>query len=120
MERRGCWRGCQQQQGFHFYQKELVLIKEHWGISVSAIFSRAKQLGIINDYVYRKFNIGFKKRGFHIADKEPGRYLGKEKPVRFERLIYPGLAKEMISINDAAFFSEKPPGEFRKQLQQFI
>lgn len=105
---------------FHFYQKELVLIKERWGISISAIFSRAKQLGIINDYVYRKFNIGFKKRGFHIADKEPGRYLSKEKPIRFERLIYVGLAKEIISINDAAYFSGKPLGEFRKQLQEFV
>jgi len=105
---------------FHFYQNELVLIKERWGISISAIFSRAKQLGIINDYVYRKFNIGFKKRGFHIPDKEPGRFLSKEKPVRFERLIYLGLAKEIISVNEAAYFSGKPLGEFRKQLQEMV
>ena len=105
---------------FHFYQKELILIKERWGISISAIFSRAKQLGIINDYVYRKFNIGFKKRGFHLPDNEPGRFLSREKPVRFERLIYLGLAKEMISVNDAAYFSGKSLGEFRKQLQEFV
>lgn len=105
---------------FHFYQKELVLIKERWGISISAIFSRAKQLGIINDYVYRKFNIGFKSRGFHIPDKEPGRFPGKEKPNRFERLIYLGLAKDIISVNDAAYFSGKSLGEFRKQLQEFV
>lgn len=105
---------------FHFYQNELVLIKERWGISISAIFSRAKQLGIINDYVYRKFNIGFKERGFHIPDKEPGRFLSKEKPIRFERLIYLGLAKEVISVNEAAFFAGKSLGEFRKQLQQIV
>lgn len=105
---------------FHFYQNELVLIKERWGISISAIFSRARQLGIINDYVYRKFNIGFKKRGFHIPDKEPGRYLSKEKPVRFERLIYLGLAKEIISVNEAAYFSGKSVGEFRKQLHEMV
>ena len=105
---------------FHFYQKELVLIKERWGISISAIFSRAKQLDIINDYVYKKFNIGFKKRGFHIPNNEPGRFLSKEKPNRFERLIYLGLAKELISVNDAAFFAGKPLQEFRKQLHQIV
>ncbi|MBS1588352.1 MAG: ImmA/IrrE family metallo-endopeptidase [Bacteroidetes bacterium] len=103
---------------FHFYQNELVLIKERWGISFPAIFNRAKQLGIINDYVFKKFNIGYRERKLHL--NEPGRFLSKEKPVRFERLIYLGLSKEVISVNDAAFFSGKTVGEFRKQLQQIV
>lgn len=103
---------------FHFYQNELVLIKERWGISFPAVFNRAKQLGIINDYVYKKFNIGYRKRQLHL--NEPGRFRSKEKPIRFERLIYLGLAKEVISVNDAAFFSGKTVGEFRKQLQQLV
>ncbi len=103
---------------FHFYQNELVLIKERWGISFPAVFNRAKQLGIINDYVYKKFNIGYRTRKLRL--NEPGRFLSREKPVRFERLIYLGLAKEIISINDAAFFSGKTVGEFRGQLQQLV
>lgn len=103
---------------FHFYQNELVLIKERWGISFPAIFNRAKQLGIINEYVFKKFNIGYRERKLHL--NEPGRFLSKEKPVRFERLIYLGLSKEVISVNDAAFFSGKTVGEFRKQLQQIV
>jgi transcriptional regulator with XRE-family HTH domain len=103
---------------FHFYQNELVLIKERWGISFPAVFNRAKQLGIINEYVYKRFNIGYRERKLHL--NEPGRFLSREKPVRFERLIYLGLAKEAISINDAAFFSGKTVGEFRKQLHQLV
>jgi Zn-dependent peptidase ImmA (M78 family)/DNA-binding XRE family transcriptional regulator len=103
---------------FRFYQNELVFIKERWGISFSAVFNRAKQLGIISAYVYRQFNIRYRERKFHL--NEPGRFLSREKPVRFERLIYLGLSKEAISVNDAAFFSGKTVGEFRKQLQQLV
>lgn len=103
---------------FRFYQNELVFIKERWGISFSAVFNRAKQLGIINAYVYKQFNIGYRERKFHL--NEPGRFLSREKPVRFKRLIYLGLSKEAISVNDAAFFSGKTVGEFRKQLQQLV
>jgi hypothetical protein len=40
--------------------------------------------------------------------------------VRFERLIYLGLAKEIISVNEAAYFSGKSVGEFRKQLHEMV
>jgi transcriptional regulator with XRE-family HTH domain len=103
---------------FHFYQNELILIKERWGISFPAIFNRAKQLKIINEYVYKRFNVGYRERKLHL--NEPGRFLNRETPVRFERLIYLGLAKDVISINDAAFFSGKTVVEFRKQLQQLV
>jgi Zn-dependent peptidase ImmA (M78 family) len=106
------------QDRFHFYQNELVYIKERWGISFPAIFNRAKQLGIINDYVFKRFNIGYKHRKLHL--NEPGRFLSREKPVRLERLIYIGLSKEAISINEAAFFSGKTVGEFRAQLMNLV
>ncbi len=101
---------------FHFYQNELILIKERWGISFPAVFNRAKQLGLINEYIYRRFNQGYRERQLHL--NEPGRFLSKEQPVRFERLIYQALSKEVISINKAAYFAGKPLGEFREQLHQ--
>lgn len=103
---------------FHFYQNELVLIKERWGISFPAVFSRALHLGIITNFIYRRFNIGYRERGLHL--NEPGKFMSKEKPVRLERLIYKGLSKEIISVNEAAFFAGKTVGEFRKQLQQLV
>jgi Zn-dependent peptidase ImmA (M78 family) len=103
---------------FHFYQNELVLIKERWGISFPAVFSRALRLGIITNFIYRRFNVGYRERKLHL--NEPGRFMSKEKPVRLERLIYMGLSKEIISVNEAAFFTGKTVGEFRKQLQQLV
>ena len=105
---------------FHFYQNELILIKERWGISFSAIFSRALQLGIINDYVYKKLNIGYRQRKLHEPGKEPGRFLSKEKPVRFERLIYVALGQELISVNEAAYFSGTSVWRFREQMQPLV
>lgn len=103
---------------FHFYQKELEMIKERWGISFPAIFNRALRLGIINDYVYRNLNVGYRTRRLHL--NEPATFSGKEKPVRFERLIYFALGKELISVNDAAFYSAKSVWEFREQLHQLV
>jgi Zn-dependent peptidase ImmA (M78 family)/DNA-binding XRE family transcriptional regulator len=103
---------------FHFYQNELMLIKERWGISFPAVFSRALHLGIITNFIYRRFNVGYRERKLHLT--EPGKFMSKEKPVRLERLIYLGLSKEIISVNEAAFFAGKTVGEFRKQLQQLV
>lgn len=107
-------------QRFHFYQNELVIIKERWGISFSAIFSRALQLGIINEYVYKQLIIGYKQRRLHEPGKEPGRYMSKEKPTRFERLIYVALGKELISVNEAAYFAGTSVWRFREQMQPLI
>lgn len=105
---------------FHFYQNELVFIKERWGISFSALFSRALQLGIINDYVYNQLNIGYRQRKLHLPGNEPGRFLGKEKPVRFERLIYLALGKELISVNEAAYFAGTSVWRFREQMHPLL
>lgn len=105
---------------FHFYEKELVLLKERWGISISAIFNRAKQLGIINDYVYRKFNIGFKKRGYHIPGNEPGYFGSKEVPTRMERWVFLGLANEVLTINEAAHFAGISSWKLREQMNLLV
>ena len=105
---------------FHFYQNELQLIKERWGISFSATFSRALQLGIINENVYKRFNIGYRTRKYHVPNNEPGRYLGKEKPVRMERLVYVGLAKEILTINEAAYFAGISSWKLRSQMNQLV
>lgn len=105
---------------FHFYQNELLLIKERWGISFSATFSRALQLGIINNHVYKKFNIGYRSRKYHVPNNEPGRFPGKERPVRMQRLVYVGLAKEVLTINEAAYFSGISSWTLRSQMNQLV
>jgi Zn-dependent peptidase ImmA (M78 family) len=99
---------------FHFYQEELEIIKERWGISFSAVYARALKLGIINSHVYQILNINYRSRKLHLH--EPGIFLSMEKPVRFERLIYFALGKDIISVNDAAFYAGKSVWEFREQI----
>jgi Zn-dependent peptidase ImmA (M78 family)/DNA-binding XRE family transcriptional regulator len=101
---------------FHFYQKELELIKERWGISFPAIFARALRLGIINQDVYKRLNINYRARNLHL--NEPATFLSKEEPVRFQHLIYKALGKSLISVNDAAFYAGKSVWEFREHLHQ--
>jgi len=103
---------------FHFYQKELEMIKERWGISFPAIFSRALKLGLITEHVYSSLNIQYRSRGLHL--NEPARFLSREKPMKFERLLYFALGKELISVNDAAFFMGKSVWEFREKLNQLV
>ena len=103
---------------FHFYQNELKLIKERWGISYTAVFARALQLGIITDYIYRRFNVGYKTKKLHL--NEPGRFMSKEKPVRMERLVYVGLSKEILTVNEAPYYLGVSAWKFREQLHQIV
>ncbi len=105
---------------FHFYEKELIILKERWGISFSAIFYRANRLGILNDNVLRKFTIGFKKRGYHLPNAEPGRFRSREIPTRMERLVFLGLAKEVLTINEAAYFAGISSWNLRQQMQLMV
>lgn len=105
---------------FHFYQNELKLIKERWGISFTAVFARALQLGIISEYTYRRFHMGFKKRGYHLPNQEPGRFMSKEKPVKMERMVYVGLSKEILTVNEAAYYLGVSAWKFREQLHQIV
>jgi Zn-dependent peptidase ImmA (M78 family)/DNA-binding XRE family transcriptional regulator len=105
---------------FHFFEKELIMIKERWGISFTAIFYRANHLGILNDFVLKKFTIGFNKRGYNIPNKEPGRFRSREKPTRMERLVFLGLGKDVLTINEAAFFAGITAWELRKQMQVMV
>jgi Zn-dependent peptidase ImmA (M78 family)/DNA-binding XRE family transcriptional regulator len=109
-----------QKDRFHFYLNELELIKSRWGISFTAIFNRALHLGIINPTVYKKLNIGYKSRYFHLPNNEPGKFLGKEKPVRMERMVYYGLGKEILTINEAAYYAGISSWRLRSQIDQLV
>ena len=101
---------------FHFYLPELILLKECWGISIAAMFARAKNLSIINDYVYGKLNQGYRSRHYHLD--EPGKFWGEEKAYRFNQLLYKALAEEIITINQAALLQNVTVGELRNNLDQ--
>lgn len=105
---------------FRFFERELIILKERWGISFLAIFHRANHLGILNDSVLRKLNMGFRKRGYHLYNAEPGRFSSREVPTRMERLVFLGLAKEVLTINEAAFLAGMGAWKLREQMQLMI
>jgi Zn-dependent peptidase ImmA (M78 family) len=105
---------------FHFFENELILIKERWGISISAIFQTALRLEIISDYVFKKLNINYRSLGYHKENNEPGKFLSQEKPVRFLRLVYFALGKGLISINEAAYYTSVSAWEFRQSVKQLV
>ncbi|MCD4770404.1 MAG: hypothetical protein K8R35_09580, partial [Bacteroidales bacterium] len=76
------------------------------------------KLGIISDYVFKRFIIEYRKCGYH--NDEPGRYLSQEKPVRFLRLVYFALGKDLISVNEAAYYTGTSVWEFRKSMHQLV
>jgi len=105
---------------FHFYENELILIKERWGISISAIFQTALRLGIISDYVFKKLSINYRSLGYYRDNNEPGKFLSQEKPVRFLRLVYFALGKGLISTNEAAYYTGVSAWEFRQSVKQLV
>ncbi len=65
---------------------------------------RAARLGIVDKNLISRFSNAYNKKGFR--KNEPGRFSSKEKPNRLERLVYLALAKEVISLNEAAYFMD--------------
>jgi len=79
--------------------RELLLLKQEFGISMSGTLYRAKDLGIIRESYHKSLIIEFSKRGWR--KNEPERYPAEE-PHHFQQLIFHALAEEYISESKAA------------------
>lgn len=75
--------------------KELYLLKQKYGISMQALVYRAKDLGIIDEQAAQRIFRQFSAAGWR--KNEPGEPLLPEKPQKMQRLIYRGLAEDLIS-----------------------
>ncbi|TAE49248.1 MAG: helix-turn-helix domain-containing protein [Bacteroidetes bacterium] len=98
----------------NFYLPELELLKSYWGISIAAIFARARHLGLISEYVYVRFNKIYRSNYFH--KDEPGSCRSIERASRFEQLLYRGIAEDRLTVNQAAILSNMTVGELRHTL----
>jgi Zn-dependent peptidase ImmA (M78 family)/transcriptional regulator with XRE-family HTH domain len=98
---------------------ELIQLKLHFGVSITAIIMRASQLGLITDATAKRFWSGWGAE-WRKARKEPGDelYCGREKPARFPQLVHRAAAEEMISLSKGAALLGQRLGEFRAELQQ--
>ena len=80
--------------------QELLLLKEQFQISMSAICHRLKDLKIITPYYHRNIMIQFSKRGWHT--KEPGTKISPEKTHIFKQLLFHALGEDYIGEAKAA------------------
>ncbi len=91
--------------------RELSLLKEEFGISMTSILHRAEEVGIISNILYRQLRAEFNKQGW--SKKEPGEEYPKEKKHIFEQMIFHALAEEYIGESKAAELMNMPLESFR-------
>ncbi|WP_376694253.1 helix-turn-helix domain-containing protein [Wenzhouxiangella sp. EGI_FJ10409] len=93
--------------------RELYLLKQQWGLSMGGWSYRAADLGIINRSTLGRFWGLMRKHGW--KEREPEPQYPREKPRRFERLIYRALAEKLIGDSRAAELLGIPVAELARQ-----
>jgi len=93
--------------------RELLLLKQEFGISMQAIVFRALQAEIITEQLANQIHMVFRRNRWHKT--EPGGTLPPERTVHFESLVYHALAEEFISESKAAELLGLPLPKFRQQ-----
>lgn len=95
--------------------KELIQIKEKYGISIQAIIMRAKTHGIISEYYAKQFFDRLRKND--SLKKEFGVYPIIEKTSRFNQLLFRGVSEEAFSLSKAASLANMSLSNFREFLK---
>lgn len=94
------------------YTRELLLIKQYYGISLTAIMYRAKALNLISDSYLKYFMIRYNQ---NLKSSEKMGYDGREESNRFIQLLIRAVAQEIISTTKAAALNNQTLGDFRSQ-----
>lgn len=80
--------------------KELALLKEEFGLSMSGILYRARDLGVVTPAWRDEQARQFRMKGWHVT--EPGNPYPAEKAHIFEQLVFHALAEDYIGESKAA------------------
>jgi len=99
----------------HIPINELIIAKEQYGISIQAILHRLRDLEIITEHHYTLQRKLINEEGWKKI--EPGKYYGREQPVRMKQLLLRGISEEIISITKAAELSGLSLSKFRQLLK---
>lgn len=92
--------------------KELIAIKEYFGISIRAILHRLSEIGAITENYYKRWVIYLNKT--YGAKNEPGAFKGEEKIKLFEQLVARALSEGIVSISKAAVLCNSDINQIRK------
>lgn len=91
--------------------RELSLLKQEFGISMTSILHRAEDLGIISNSLYQELRTAFNKRGW--TQHEPGKQYPKERQHVFEQMVFRAFAEGYIVESKAAELMNIPLEQFR-------
>ena len=94
------------------YLRELLNVKETFGISIRAILMRLRRLDRISEYDLKNFFVLLNRE--YGAKSEPGDCPSVEKPFRFEQLLYRALAEDLITMSKAAELQGMRLADFRE------
>lgn len=93
--------------------RELISIKEYFGISIRAIVHRLRKMELITDNYYQRWVVYMSKT--YGQKGEPGHYMGEEKSKGFDLLISRGIAEGIISLSKAAALCNTDINQLRKE-----
>lgn len=94
----------------HISIHELSLLKEKYGLSMSAYIYRASDLGILSADTHTRMRKEFSVLGWNR--KEPGDEKAGDDPVSLESLVYRSLAEGIISVSKASELLNQNIAEF--------
>lgn len=98
---------------------ELKQVKSEWGISIAALMRRALDLEIISPGYYKGFCI-WKNSKMGFGKNEPQTWIGSERSLRFEQLVFRAFAESRISVSKAADLLGLSLGEFAEKSEGLI
>ncbi len=80
--------------------RELLLLKQEFGLSMAACLYRVADLGICDERVFKKLYMAFSKRGWRTV--EPGEPYPQEETWLFQQLVFRALGEGIIGESKAA------------------
>ena len=94
--------------------KELISIKEYYGVSIRATVHRLLEIEVISQTYYQRWMIYMSKT--YGQKSEPGKYVGDERLRLFEQLMNRALAEDFISLSKAASLMNVSINKIRKDI----
>ena len=78
--------------------RELLILKEEYGISIQALIRRCFDLEIINESEYKRLNIYMRSTGLHL--KEPGNCKNKEVPTKVKSRLFRAISEGLTTESE--------------------
>ena len=81
---------------------ELFSLKRLFGVSVQALVGRCRDLGIINEALFKRLSGDMSKLGWRRPPYREPQPIPREEPTRFERLCFRAMAEDVVTEAKAA------------------